>query len=127
VANHLPTDCQPTTSAWTADQPYEYAQVAIPGRPFDEIHNEHDLNRPFRVVGRFEDEDVIGIVNLIRSKAGAVQNGKIIVPWPIRSIDHGPDGSIRVMTWEKLLQGQEFSLRREGNNWLITVVAMWIA
>jgi hypothetical protein len=60
---------------WTTDRRYEYAQVAIPGRPFDEIRDEHDLNRPFRVLGNFEDEAIIGIVAAIRSQAGKARYG----------------------------------------------------
>jgi len=113
---------------WTTDRHYEYAQVAIPGRPFDDIQDDHDLNRPFRVLGKFEDEEIIGIVNSIRSQAGKVRYGfETIQPWPILGVDYDPNGSIRVMTWEKFVQGQSMLLRREGNDWVITSVGVWAA
>jgi len=114
---------------WTADdRPYEYAQVAIAGRRFEEIRDEYDLNRPFRVIGRFEDEEIIELVNFVRSKANEERDGITIRAWPILSLDHDPRGSVRVMLWEKPHGGQTLLLRLEGkDNWVITAVGVWAA
>jgi hypothetical protein len=49
---------------WAARGSGSYAQVAIAGRNFDQIQGDDDINRPFRVIGRFEDRDLIQLVGL---------------------------------------------------------------
>ena len=44
-----------------------YAQVAIPGRSFDQIDDEQDINRPFQVIGNFDDAELVSLVQLLRS------------------------------------------------------------
>jgi len=44
-----------------------YAQVAIPGRSFDDIQGDQDINRPFQVIGHFDDAELVSLVRLLRS------------------------------------------------------------
>ncbi|HET9362859.1 MAG TPA: hypothetical protein VFO58_24080 [Vicinamibacterales bacterium] len=44
-----------------------YAQVAIPGRTFSQQISHTDLDRPFRVFGRFSDSEIAGLVTFVRS------------------------------------------------------------
>jgi len=55
--------------AWTViDANGSYAQVAIAGKSFDQIQRDQDLNRPFKVVGTFDDAELLSIVNFVRTK-----------------------------------------------------------
>ena len=45
-----------------------YAQVAVAGRSFDQIPSYEDVNRPFRVVGSFDDAELLSIVHFFRTK-----------------------------------------------------------
>src|SRR5579862_6506870 len=54
-------------TAWAAGESASYAQVAIAGRDFDQIQGDDDINRPFRVLGRFDDRDLIELVQFLRS------------------------------------------------------------
>ena len=52
---------------WTAARTESYAQVAIAGRNFDDIQGDQDMNRPFRIVGRFDDDELVRLVELLRT------------------------------------------------------------
>jgi hypothetical protein len=114
---------------WTADRPgFEWAQLTIPGSTFDDIQNELDNNRPFRVVGRFDDGELVSLIEFLRSNA--TNDGNIstyIRPWAIRYIDRANDGSVRVMLLEKAMQGQSIHLRQTGQTWVVLGIGMWAA
>jgi len=42
--------------------------VALPGRSFDQIQTEQDVNRPFSVIGTFDDAELLSIVRFYRKK-----------------------------------------------------------
>jgi hypothetical protein len=44
-----------------------YAQVAVPGKPFPRHVGNRDLDRPFRVFGRFSDAELASLVAYVRS------------------------------------------------------------
>ena len=53
---------------WTVVEANEaYAQVAVAGRSFDQIQRYEDVNRPFRVIGSFDDAELLSIVNFFRT------------------------------------------------------------
>jgi hypothetical protein len=112
-------------TAWTAQADQSYAQVAIAGRNFDQIQGDQDINRPFRVFGRFDDTELVRLVDFIRSDSPA--RGNSIQPWPILSIIRQADDSIRVMTESRYGQGQMITLRQAGQDWVILRVRTWIA
>jgi hypothetical protein len=59
-----------------------YAQVAVAGRSFDQIQGDQDVNRPFNVVGAIVDNELLSIVNFVRSSN----------PGPLRGVRRdGPD------------------------------------
>src|SRR5262249_48040611 len=73
--------------AWVAQRAESYAQVAIPGRNFDQIQGDQDLNRPFRVFGRFDDTELVQLVGFLRSNPPTPGVGPdAIQSWPILSI-----------------------------------------
>ena len=73
----------------------DYAQVVFESRSFDEIQNERDPNLPFRVSGRFEDKDIIDIVNDARFRALPGVRGPTL-PRPIRALFRDADDHVRV-------------------------------
>jgi hypothetical protein len=112
---------------WNVSRTDSYGQVAIPGRSFDDVHSEWDMNRPFRVIGRFSDDELVRLVQLVRSDPPVRPGVNHIQPWPILSIQRKDDDSVDVTLRGGHLQGQEVTLRQNGQDWVIVSVAMWIA
>jgi hypothetical protein len=93
-------------TAWSAQPAESYAQVMIPGRTFDQIEGDQDINRPFRVIGRFDDTELIRLVEFLRSNPPTrVGGSNAIRPWPILSIDRKADDSVEVCFGEPLCRG----------------------
>src|SRR6267154_6470555 len=59
----------PPSTAWTVRSTVRYAQVAMTGRSFDQIQGDQDINRPFLVEGSFDDSELVGLVEFLRSNA----------------------------------------------------------
>jgi hypothetical protein len=121
-----------------------YAQVAIPGRSFDQIDDEQDINRPFQVIGRFSDEELVSLVQLLRSNP-PTRGMHSIESWPILAIsrieddccDYGrrfPSG-VEVLLRETDLGGQVIKLRQapqetpawvsSSKDWIIVAIGTW--
>ena len=86
--------------AWVVQQAESYAQVAIAGRNFDQIQGEKDINRPFRVIGHFNDSELVRLVESLRS-----------------------DPTLRGAA----MQGQVIMWRQAGQGWIAVVVGVWAA
>ena len=115
-------------SGWTVERTESYAQVAIPGRNLDEITGSSDINRPFRVLGRFNDNELVSLVRFVRSDP-PTRGGEstAIKPWPIREIQRQEDDSIEVSTLGGETSGQVIKLRKDGKDWVILAVGRWAA
>jgi len=113
---------------WTVTYSSTYAQVAIPGRAFDQIEGDQDINRPFQVTGNFDDTELVGLVRFLRSNPPTI-GGEInaIRPWPILSVTRGADRSVQVMLRGAIMQGQSITVRQTDHDWTIIRVGMWIA
>jgi hypothetical protein len=104
---------------WTLERrELSYAQVAIPGRSFDDIQGDQDMNRPFHVIGRFDDDELVRIVQLVRSDP-PLGGGVHIQPWPIVSIERKADDSVDVLLRRDSMGGQALKMRKVGQDWLI--------
>jgi hypothetical protein len=116
---------------WTVEWSVSYAQVAIPGRNFDQIEGDQDINRPFRVIGRFDDTELVQLVELPRSNPpirGVGPGPNAIQSWPILSIDRKFMGdTVEVLLRGAVMQGQYITLRQAGQDWVIVSAGMWIA
>jgi hypothetical protein len=112
---------------WNVSRTGSYGQVAIPGRSFDDVHSEWDMNRPFRVIGRFSDDELVRVVQLLRSDPPVRRGFDHIQPWPILSIQRNDDDSVDVTLRGGNLRGQSIILRQVGQDWVIVSVSMWIA
>jgi hypothetical protein len=112
---------------WTTERVDSYAQVAIAGRKFDDIQDDQDVNRPFRVIGRFDDTELVQLVEFIRSNPPAPGGGpNTIRSWPILSIDRKVDGSVQVLLSGAALHGQTINLRQAGQDWVVVSVGLWV-
>src|SRR5262245_47833048 len=117
--------------AWVAQRAESYAQVAIPGRNFDQIEGDQDINRPFRVIGRFDDTELVQLVELLRSNPpirGVGPGPHAIQSWPILSIDRKFMGdTVEVLLRGGVMQGQYITLRQAGQDWVIVSAGLWVA
>jgi hypothetical protein len=113
------------TTEWITGAAQSYAQVAIPGRNFDQIAGDQDINRPFRVVGRFDDTELVRLIVFLRSTPR--RGTDAIQSWPILSVNRRADDSVEIRLRGAPLQGQKIRLRQAGQDWVIVSVAMWSA
>jgi hypothetical protein len=106
------------SDAWVVKRSEWYAQVAITGRSFDQIQGDQDINRPFRVIGRFDDSELVGAVQSLRSDP-------VPMAWPILSMVRETDDSVKVMLRRTAFDGQIVVLRQAGQDWIVTPVGWW--
>ena len=106
------------TDPWVVERTETYAQVAIAGRNFDQIQGDQDINRPFRVIGRFDDSELVQAVQSLRSDPAPM-------PWPIMSIERQMDDSMKGMLRKTAWDGQIVILRQAGQNWIVMPVGWW--
>ncbi len=106
------------SDAWVVKRSEWYAQVAITGRSFDQIQGDQDINRPFRVIGRFDDSELVQAVQSLRSDPAPMA-------WPIGSIERQTYDSMKVMLRKTASEGQIVILRQAGQNWIVMPVGWW--
>src|SRR5262245_1079150 len=114
--------------AWVAQRAESYAQVAIPGRNFDQIQGDQDLNRPLRVFGRFDDSELVQLVEFLRSSPptpGGAPNA--IQAWPSLSVVRRGEDSVEVFHRRAADQGQVMMLREAAQNCIAVSVRRWTA
>lgn len=122
---------------WQLGNNEPYAQVKIPGRDFGDVRGPGDFNRPFSVNGEFSDEELVAIVNYLRTsptiedsleprgrqaKVPRVQGGRPI--WWMKR--HGPE-SVEVNLLDGASRGQLTSLKKVGERWVVLMIREWIA
>jgi len=107
---------------WTVGSRAEYIQVAVPRKNYERIENDADINRPFRISGRYTDADIVSLVTLIRSSPGAVRGD-----WVILSIVQQRDGTSEVMLRTDDVSGQRVTVVRQGGTWIVTSASFWIS
>ena len=113
--------------AWVVQRAESYAQVTIPGRTFDQIAGDQDINRPFRVIGPFDDSELVRLVESLRSDPTPLGRDFSIQAWPILSVVRKTDDSVEVMLRGAAMQGQVIMLRQAGQDWIVVVVGVWAA
>src|SRR6267142_2255090 len=113
--------------SWIVERTESYAQVAVAGRNFDQIQGDQDINRPFRVVGRFDDSELVRMVESLRSNPTG--KGRDFVPieaWPIASMVRTTDDSVEIMLRRDAWQGQLIRARQAGKDWIVIPVGWWV-
>ena len=103
---------------WTVQRSESYAQVAIAGRNFDQIEGDQDINRPFRVFGRFDDTELVQFVGFLRSNppTSGVGPDAAVRSWPILFINRNLDNSVAVWLRGAANKGQAITLRPAGQD-----------
>lgn len=116
----------PTAGEWKISGfPSWYAQVALPGRPFDQIQGDQDVNRPFKVIGRIGNDELIQIVTFLRSAPrlaagpGGIGGGQVQL-LPILSVTRLANNSVSVVLRSGIQQGQRVVLEKRGGGWVVT-------
>jgi hypothetical protein len=120
-----------TETAWIVTRTRRYAQVVVPGRTFTEIRGDGDINRPFVVIGEFDDDELVRLVRFLRSSpkgprsksgplADSVEGG-----WPIVSVARQPD-SIEVRLRRDDFAFQAVEVRPSGTGWIIVKMGLVI-
>jgi hypothetical protein len=97
--------------------------VAIPGRQFDNIEGDQDINRPFFVIGTFDDTELVSLVSFLRSDPLTAEGE--VSHWPILLIQREVDDSVEVRTRRAAWDGQVITLRQTGSEWAIIQVGFW--
>jgi hypothetical protein len=119
----------PNLTAWMIHSTESYAQVAIEGRSFDQIAGDQDILRPFRVIGQFEDEELIRIVRFLRTNPSRSPNESpnesAVQSWPILSLNRQDNYSIRVMLRRDASSGQSADLLLLFNELRVVKVEFW--
>ena len=114
-------------ATWVADQSsvVTWAQVALPGRPFDDVKDEVDENRPLTITGDITDADLLSVVRFLRSRPVLSVPPNLNlgqVPGPVRgirapAIRHPLLPAVRVGLGLSSSCGYEVVLERRGDTW----------
>ena len=107
-------------SRWIASslriaRPGLYAQVKLPGRDFNTITGDDDLNRPFSLSGTFDATELVSLVGFIRTSPSDIQGG-----WPIEGIFRRDNGAVDVrLNHVKSSARMAVRLRQRESAWII--------
>ncbi len=125
---------------WTLTAPQAYAQVLEPGTDDPlAIAGPRDRQRPFRVYGEFTDDDLLAIVDLIRSaptlpsKTGEPPQSVIFHhvrgSWPMQTISADEIGIKVTLLDESPAEktGQGVHLQKADGKWTVIRLTAWIA
>src|SRR6266446_33890 len=113
-----------SSDPWIVERSESYAQVAIAGRNFDRIQGDQDMNRPFQVIGRFDDTELVRLVEAVRSSP-TPRGSDPADASPLVSIDRKSDDSAEIRLRRDAFHGQVLWARRAGQDWTVVVVGMW--
>ena len=114
-----------------------YAHVKLEGREFGQLVDDRDNNRPFSVVGKFSDEELVQLVKFVRSSptfrptlartqkapASTRVNGAL----PIWYIHRKDDSHVEVKMLDGPSDGQFIRLRKENGKWMILNAGIWMS
>ena len=117
---------------WQVHQQLPWAQVALPGREFDDVNGSKDVNRPFRVAGVFRDSELIRLVEFIRSGAEvhAAQGTRAVNRMlPITLVERKPNGGdlVRVELHISESEHHIVTVKAVGEEWSIVEVLFVVA
>lgn len=125
--------------AWRLSQRGSWAQVAAPGRSLDEPLTERDIQRPFRLIGAPREDDILGLVDFIRTSpehpyapgagSGSIPPlaSRVAGHWPMDRVDWRSDRMVEVRLLESHHAGQLAVLRRSGQVWEVVRLSYWIS
>ena len=102
---------------------FDYAQVAITGRPFDQVQEEYDENRPFILTGGGDDVDLVSFIKFVRSRyTGPIRSVVTRVPDALSDIEflRLAPGEVRVGLRQNRTSGIQLDLRKLGPSWEVS-------
>lgn len=111
-----------TWGPWSLNTRLRYAQLVPPARAFAQITGDGDLNRPFRVIGTFSDEELVNLVTFIRAKPSWVSGetrDQVQGDWPVGVVIREPDGTVVAKLSKDRWEGQRGTFRRTADGWAI--------
>ena len=125
--------CDVTTNpgskrVWVFDGVGMYAQVVVSGRVPESVESDMDRNRPFRLLGEWQPDEIASLVEFIRSspssagapKGLAMVNGAL----SISSVQRESDGRARVTLRLDPRALQVVQLAKKGATWTVTSVSV---
>ena len=122
----------PPRTPWRLEASQLYAYLPTQGRLAGEIRSEGDTTWPFTIHGEFNDATLVSLIEFIRSgpplpivhKNQANRHLRRDVPV---SVVARRNGGILVGLRTGDLQGENVTIVRRNDKWLITEFGMWIA
>lgn len=132
---------EPGRKPWHLERSASWAQVATPGRDFEEILGDRDVNRPFVVGGELTDEEIVTAITFIRTSPtnpvppsmlpARTDPASIFIDvkgnWPVNRVVRTREGTVRIDLFESDHSGQAVTLERRDGKWKIIRVGPWIA
>jgi hypothetical protein len=128
---------------WELTSMRDYAQVPVSTVRPDAMASGRDLNRPFAVVGTFDDDLLVAVVSFIRSGpsislSSAPRTGPppigifrtVEKSWPIEFLRRLADTAVEVSLLDvspNEKSGQTVMLRKYDTSWTVVHLAHWIA
>lgn len=124
---------------WRLQGSASWAQVVVHGRAFDEIIGDRDLNRPFRVSGSFDDDEIISLIAFIKTnpKNSSQPASDQATPaniftdvdgsWPVSRIHRSHDGVVEVSLLKSEHEGQKVTVIRAEGRGAVTRLAAWVS
>lgn len=105
----------------TAAMKMSWAQVALPGRAFEDVRDQQDVNRPFRLVGAFGDAELVRLIEFVRSGPSVIgaDGPRALTPTlPIAHVEQRrPDGLVEVRLRVDEWRQQVGTFRSAGGDW----------
>jgi hypothetical protein len=126
--NVITVQRQNPRDAWVVQRTESYAQVAVAGRNYEQIQGDQDINQPFRIVGRFDDSELVVLVEALRSDTTVSERDfGSIQKWAILSLIRKTDDSAEVMLRGPAMQGHVVMQRQARQDWIVVIVGVWAA
>ena len=113
---------------WTMQSTFNWAQVKIADRELNDLKSDRDVNRPFVVIGRYRDNEVLGIVRFVRSSPAVPQpeivpGGRVPGDWPIMTVSRGMD-TFKVLLRAEKREALVVEVKSENNVWSVVSASM---
>jgi len=128
ITRRISSGVPPT--AWMARPLEKYAQVEVPGKSFEQIDGDEDINRPFRVEGDFEDGELVRIVKFLRTgpEVRTERNGNgFIRVLPLLLLRRESPTRVSITLRGQAGSGQSVVLEKQGQDWVPVAFGYWIA
>jgi hypothetical protein len=114
---------------WEVQGSEEYAQVAIGKPDFNDTGWERRINIPFRVLGPFEDDQLLSLATFVNQTQTSTELSVVLLGIsrdPIRSVAMLADGLVGVTLSRTDWSGQTITLRQQDGAWVVVSKVRWV-